>query len=148
MANEGRQRNADWDGIWIVTRGQRRAGLQKSALLRSSSTERKTQTWGLNFERKVRRLNEDSFWSPMPRIYDVKRVSLAGTVEGMRGLRAGKKLRFKPYAAGSSNSIGLSGTAAISTRASTSSTESQPDWSGTSPSTRISPGRNDDQQVN
>ena len=51
------------------------------------------QTWGINFERKVRRLNEDSYWSPLPRIYDLERVSLAGTVEGLRGLRPGKNLR-------------------------------------------------------
>ena len=25
----------------------------------------------MNFERKVRRLNEDSYWSPIPRIYDI-----------------------------------------------------------------------------
>ena len=49
------------------------------------------QTWGVNFERKVRRLNEDSYWSPLPRIYDLERVSLAGTVEGMRGLRSGQE---------------------------------------------------------
>lgn len=33
------------------------------------------QVWGINFERKLRRLNEDSYWSPLPRIYDAQRVS-------------------------------------------------------------------------
>ena len=63
------------------------------------------QTWGVNFERKLRRLNEDSYWSPLPRIYDLERVSLAGTVGGMRGLRQGKNLRFKPYAASASSAV-------------------------------------------
>ncbi len=65
-----------------------------------------TQTWGVNFERKLRRLNEDSYWAPLPRIYDVERVSLAGTIEEMRGLRPGRNLRFKPYAAGASSTLG------------------------------------------
>jgi hypothetical protein len=63
------------------------------------------QSWGVNFERKVRRLNEDSYWSPLPRIYDLQRVSFAGTVEGLRGLRPGMNLRFKPYAASASNTL-------------------------------------------
>ena len=68
------------------------------------------QTWGVNFERKVRRLNEDSYWSPLPRIYDIERVSLAGSVEELRGLRPGKNLRVKPFAASSSSTIGGRGT--------------------------------------
>ena len=63
------------------------------------------QMWGINFERKLRRLNEDSYWSPMPRIYDAQRVSLAGTLEGMRGLRAGKNIRVKPYALSSGSRV-------------------------------------------
>ena len=113
MANEGRERNADWDGIWdVMTRVTETGWYAEIRIpfrtLKFVSSD--TQTWGLNFERKVRRLNEDSYWSPVPRIYDVERVSLAGTVEGMRGLRSGKNLRFKPYAAGASNSIGSAAT--------------------------------------
>src|SRR5690606_347721 len=59
---------------------------------------------------KVRRLNEDSYWSPIPRIYGIDRVSLAGSVEGLRGLRPGRNVRFKPYVASSSNTIGGGGT--------------------------------------
>ena len=40
------------------------------------------QTWGINFLRRVRRRNEDSFWAPLPRIYRIDRVSMAGTLEG------------------------------------------------------------------
>jgi hypothetical protein len=59
----------------------------------------------VNFERKVRRLNEDSYWSPLPRIYNLDRVSMAGTVEGLTGLRPGMNLRFKPYAATTSSTL-------------------------------------------
>ena len=113
MANEGREQNADWDGIWdVMTRVTETGWYAEIRIpfrtLKFVSSD--TQTWGLNFERKVRRLNEDSYWSPVPRIYDVERVSLAGTVEGMRGLRSGKNLRFKPYAAGASSSVGAAAT--------------------------------------
>src|SRR5262249_3734749 len=47
---------------------------------------------------KLRRLNEDSYWAPLPRIYDIERISMAGTLEGLRGIHAGKNIRVKPYA--------------------------------------------------
>jgi hypothetical protein len=63
------------------------------------------QTWGVNFRRKVRRLNEDSYWSRMPRIWGLERVSLAGTVTGLQGLQAGKNLRVKPYVVSSGSTV-------------------------------------------
>ena len=113
MSNEGREINANWDGIWDVsTRITETGWIAEIRIpfrtLKFDGTD--AQTWGMNFERKVRRLNEDSFWSPIPRIYDITRVSLAGTVDGLRGLRPGKNIRVKPYALSSSNSVGSSGT--------------------------------------
>ena len=113
MSNEGRETNANWDGIWdVATRVTETGWVAEIRIpfrtLKFDSAE--AQTWGMNFERKVRRLNEDSFWSPIPRIYDITRVSLAGTMDGLRGLRAGKNIRVKPYALSSSNTVGRLGT--------------------------------------
>jgi hypothetical protein len=113
MSNEGRENNADWDGIWEVGARIGATGWYAEIripfrTLRFSSDD--VQTWGVNFERKVRRLNEDSHWAPLPRIYDLERVSLAGRVEDLRSLRRGRNLRVKPYAAGSSNTIGAGST--------------------------------------
>jgi len=88
MANEGRENNANWDGIWDV-----RARIDERGWYAEIRIPFRTlkfddsdpQTWGMNFERKIRRLNEDSYWSPLPRIYSLERVSLAGSVGGMRG---------------------------------------------------------------
>jgi hypothetical protein len=112
MANEGRENNVNWDGIWDVATSVSETGWNAEIripfrTLKFSDAEQ--QVWGLNFERKVRRLNEDSYWAPIPRIYDIQRVSLAGTVEGLRGLQPGKNLRFKPYALTSSNTAGGGG---------------------------------------
>ena len=109
MSNEGRETNANWDGIWdVATRIIETGWVAEIRIpfrtLKFDGAE--AQTWGLNFERKVRRLNEDSFWSPIPRIYDITRVSLAGTVDDLRSLRPGKNIRVKPYVLGSSNTIG------------------------------------------
>ena len=101
MANEGRDNNSNWDGIWDVKTRVTETGWVAEIWIPFRTLkfgDGDPQVWGINFERKLRRLNEDSYWSPIPRIYDAQRVSLAGTLEGMRGLHAGKNIRVKPYA--------------------------------------------------
>ncbi|MBI3933956.1 MAG: carbohydrate binding family 9 domain-containing protein, partial [Acidobacteria bacterium] len=103
VTNEGRQVNQDWDAVWVVQTRMVEDGWTaeiaipfKTLKFRDSNV----QNWGINFQRTVRRKNEDSFWSPLPRIYDLGRVSLAGTLEGMEGVRPGSNTRIKPYVAG------------------------------------------------
>ena len=108
MVNEGRERNPDWDGIWeVVTRTAETGWYAEIRIpFRTLKFEnRDTQTWGVNFQRKLRRANENSYWSPLPRIYDLDRVSMAGTIEGLRGVRPGMNLRVKPYAATTSSTL-------------------------------------------
>ena len=108
MANEGRENNSNWDGIWEVSARITEIGWTAEMRIPFKTLKfdrADPQTWGVNFERKIRRLNEDSYWSPLPRIYSLERVSLAGTIEGMRGVRPGRNLRVKPYALGSTNTI-------------------------------------------
>ena len=63
---------------------------------------RPTQDWGLNFLRRVRRVNESSYWAPLERQYRLHRMSRAGTLTGLVGLRQGRNLQLKPYAVASS----------------------------------------------
>ena len=56
-----------------------------------------SQDWGLNFLRRVRRVNESSYWAPLERQYRVHRMSKAGTLTGLEGLRQGRNLQIKPY---------------------------------------------------
>jgi len=63
-----------------------------------------TQTWGLNFLRRVRRTNESSYWSPLDRQYRVHRMSKAGTLTDLEGLHQGRNLQLKPYALGATSS--------------------------------------------
>jgi hypothetical protein len=108
MANEGRDNNSNWDGIWDVKTRITETGWAAEIWIPFRTLkfgDADPQVWGINFERKLRRLNEDSYWSPIPRIYDAQRVSLAGTLEGMRGLHAGKNIRVKPYVLSSGSRI-------------------------------------------
>ena len=102
--NEGREVNENWDGLWDVkTRITEEGWYAEIAIpfrtLRFSNAGE--QTWGVNFQRRIRRRNEDSFWAPLPRIYDLQRVSLAGTLSGLQGVRPGNDIRVKPYVLGS-----------------------------------------------
>ena len=62
-------------------------------------------TWGINLLRRIRRKNEDSYWAPLERRDFIHRMSKAGTLLGLEGLRAGRNLQIKPFAL-SSNTTG------------------------------------------
>ena len=109
ITNEGREVNANWDGIWDVRTRMTETGWVAEIwipfrTLKFANAD--PQTWGINFRRKVRRLNEDSYWSQLPRIYGLERVSLAGTLDGMSGVRAGRNVRVKPYVLSSGSTVG------------------------------------------
>ena len=54
------------------------------------------QSWGLNFQRNIRRRNESAFWAPLSRQYNLYRVSLAGTLQGL-DLPPQRNLKLNPY---------------------------------------------------
>jgi hypothetical protein len=100
MGGDGKTANFDWDAIWWVKSKITELGWQfEMAIpfktLRFRDNER--QVWGVNFYRKIRRKNEDTYWSPIPRPYGVSRISLAGELEGISGMRQGRNLYIKPY---------------------------------------------------
>lgn len=54
------------------------------------------QTWGFNFERRIRRNNEISFWAPLSQERGLTQVSQAGSIEGIRVPRQ-RNLQLTPY---------------------------------------------------
>ncbi|NNF36942.1 MAG: carbohydrate binding family 9 domain-containing protein, partial [Saprospiraceae bacterium] len=54
-------------------------------------------TWGLNFRRNIRKTNEINYWALLPLGLDLKRLSLAGDLEGLK-LQSPNNLKFIPYA--------------------------------------------------
>jgi hypothetical protein len=111
MINEGREINGSWDGIWYVKTSRFSDGWIAEIgiplkTLKFRAGQR--QTWGINFHRHLRShgRNEDSFWSPLPRIYDLERVSLAGTLEDLEEIKPGASLKIKPYVTASALKTG------------------------------------------
>src|SRR6185295_6106669 len=104
MVNEGRETNANWDGVWYA-----KSRVVDDGWVAEIAIPFKTlkfpkaplQTWGINFQRTIRRRNEDALWAPVPRIYTIQRVSLAGTLEGLEGIEPGANIKIKPYILGS-----------------------------------------------
>jgi hypothetical protein len=100
VEGDGNSTNFDWDAIWYVKTRITEQGWQAEfaipfKTLRFKSLE--TQRWGVNFLRVIRRKNEQTYWSPIPRPYRLPRVSLAGELEGLSGVRQGRNLYIKPY---------------------------------------------------
>jgi hypothetical protein len=109
MSNEGRDQNSNWDGVWDVKTQIAEDGWYAEIRIPFRTLKfgaDAQQTWGINFQRRLRRLNENSYWAPLPRIHQLSRVSMAGTVEGLQGLRPGNNLRVKPYALTSASRAG------------------------------------------
>jgi hypothetical protein len=98
--NDQRDVNRSWEGIvdvrthvyddrWTV---EMRIPLS-TLRYRPSKGE---QTWGLQFQRRIRRRNEDTYWAPLPLQYRAYKFSLAGTLTGLEGLEGGRSLWVKP----------------------------------------------------
>ena len=66
-----------------------------------------TETWGANFQRTVKRKNEESLWTGWLRDEGLTRMSNAGRLAGISGISQGIGLDLKPYLLGAaSNSPG------------------------------------------
>lgn len=57
------------------------------------------KTWGINFQRNIRKTNEIDYWAALPIQFDIKRLSLEGTLTGLN-LPSPGNLKIIPYALG------------------------------------------------
>ncbi|MGD8898168.1 MAG: DUF5916 domain-containing protein [Acidobacteriota bacterium] len=94
--------NVNWDGSWTVRAQIGDFGWSAEfaipfRTLRFSGSG--TQTWGLNFERTIRRKRETAYWAPLPRQYELPRVSRAGTLEAL-DIPTPRNLQLMPYVLG------------------------------------------------
>ncbi|MEE2821716.1 MAG: DUF5916 domain-containing protein [Acidobacteriota bacterium] len=98
--NEGSEVNNDWEGVWYVDSKVNGNGWNieiRIPLQTLRFPEQELQIWGINFERRIKRKNEISTWTPIPRRYDSSRVSLAGNLLGLKKIKPGQNLKVKPY---------------------------------------------------
>ncbi|HVG83993.1 MAG TPA: DUF5916 domain-containing protein [Vicinamibacterales bacterium] len=100
--------NLNWDGAWEVrTKTTELGWMAEFAIpfktLRYPATA--NQVWGVNFQRNIRRKNEEAYWAPIPRQFNLYRVSIAGTVGGLQP-PSFRNFKLIPYVLGEVNQIG------------------------------------------
>ena len=94
--------NLNWDGAWQVRASVSEIGWTAEfaipfRTLRYPGGER--QTWGINVQRNIRHRNERAFWAPLPRQFNLNRLSLAGRLQGIE-VPAQRNLKLTPYVLG------------------------------------------------
>jgi hypothetical protein len=94
--------NLNWDASWKVKAmvGDFGWSAEFAIPLRTLRfASGKDQVWGINFQRNIRKTNEIAYWAPLPIQFDLKRLSLEGTLTGLN-LKAPRNLKLIPYALG------------------------------------------------
>jgi hypothetical protein len=91
--------NRQWDGIWNARVRHSDIGwtIEIEIPFRTLNFNPESDTWGMNFQRTVRRKNEDSIWMGWARNQGLRRMANAGHVTGIRDATQGLGLDIKPY---------------------------------------------------
>ena len=97
---EGDDDDDSWDAVWasgvrVTPQGWTAELRIPYSQLRFSGDER---SWGINFQREIPRLGEESFWSPFTREErNAGIVQFFGTLDGVAGVRPRRILQAVPY---------------------------------------------------
>ncbi len=103
LANEGRNYNPAWDGVWECKARITGEGWFLEIAIPWKTLrfpEQDASTWGINCARMIRRKNEHVYWQLIPRHLGgaaIFRLSEAGSLQGMTGLKMGGNLELRPY---------------------------------------------------
>ena len=96
--------NLNWDGAWQVQTAISDIGWSAEFAIPFRTIrypDREDQVWGMNFQRTIRRRNETAYWAPLPRQYNLYRVSMAGQLAGVRApVGFTGNLQVTPYVVG------------------------------------------------
>ena len=91
--------NLNWDTSWTVASRVGEYGWSAEFLIPFTSLRYDRdaiQSWGVNFQRNIRRNHEQAYWAPLPRQHNLYRVSEAGAVTGLR-VPPQRNLQVMPY---------------------------------------------------
>ena len=96
--------NASWDGSWEVRTRRTETGwtAEFRIPLRTLRYGPSPQTWGMNFSRLIQRRRERVYWAPLPRQFELQRLSSAGELRGLT-LKTPRNLKVLPYVVGSAD---------------------------------------------
>jgi len=97
---QGTNLNIAWDGIWRtwVKQGDYGWSAEIRIPLMTINFNPDNDTWGINFQRTLRRKNEETLWSGHHRNQGILRPQNAGLLTGLQGLSQGVGLEVIPYA--------------------------------------------------
>ena len=98
--DNGQRSDANWNGAWTVHTAVRPDGWSVEAAIPFKTLrfpDRADQQWGLNLIRIVRRVNEVSTWSSVPRQFTPYHVGYAGALVGISSVQSGHNLRVTPF---------------------------------------------------
>jgi hypothetical protein len=100
IENVGGDVNKSWDGIWIARVRRTDVGWTAEVELpfKTINFNPSTDTWGANFQRTVRRRQEESYWTGWRRNEGLNRMSNAGSIVGLSEISQGVGLDIRPYA--------------------------------------------------
>jgi hypothetical protein len=92
-----------WDGIWTARVARTPMGWSAEIEIpfRTLNFDPRLSTWGINFQRTIRRKTEETLWTGSARNQGVTLMSVAGRLVGLSGLSQGIGLDVVPYLAGS-----------------------------------------------
>jgi len=91
--------NLNWDAPWTVRSAASEIGWSTEMEIPFTSLRfgpGEVQTWGFNFERRIRRNNEIAFWAPLSQERNLAQVSEAGSIQGIR-VPPQRNLQLTPY---------------------------------------------------
>jgi len=96
----GGSNNREWDGIWDARARRSEIGWTLEIIIpfRTLNFDPNAPAWGINFQRTVRRKNEESLWTSHERNQGLRRMSNAGLLVGIRDVSQGHGLDIRPYA--------------------------------------------------
>ncbi len=92
--------NKSWDGIWEARVDRNGDGWSAEIRIpfRTLNFNPEQDTWGINFQRTVRRKQEESRWTGYRRNQQFTRPVHAGRLTGLQGMSQGIGLEAVPYA--------------------------------------------------
>ena len=91
-----------WDGIWLarVHRHERGWTAEIEIPFRTLNFDPRAAAWGANFQRTVRRKNEESLWTGYGRNQGLYNLAVSGRLVGIEDASQGVGLDVKPYVIG------------------------------------------------
>jgi hypothetical protein len=95
--------NQSWDGIWTVRvrRGGDGWSVEMEIPFSTLNFDPALTSWGINFQRTIRRKAEETVWTGYQRNEGVANMANAGRLDGLTGMSQGLGLDIKPYIVGS-----------------------------------------------